>query len=60
MPLLALFTSIDDRQQSLIRAPGMALRLLRSTSLRKRMADRARAALSVVKSFSVAGTSCSS
>jgi len=38
----------------------MALRLLRSMSLRKRMADRARAASSVVKSFSVAGTSCSS
>jgi hypothetical protein len=33
----------------------MALRLLRSMSLRKRMADRARAALSVVKSFSIAG-----
>jgi hypothetical protein len=33
----------------------MDLRLLRSMSLRKRMADRARAALSVVKSFSVAG-----
>jgi hypothetical protein len=33
----------------------LALRLLRSMSLRKRMADRAKAALSVVKSFSIAG-----
>jgi hypothetical protein len=33
----------------------LALRLLRSMSLRQRMKDRARAALSVVKSFSIAG-----
>jgi hypothetical protein len=33
----------------------LALRLLRSMSLRKRMADRAKAALSVVKSFSISG-----
>jgi hypothetical protein len=33
----------------------LALRLLRSMSLRQRMKDRARAALSVVKSFSLAG-----
>jgi hypothetical protein len=33
----------------------LALRPLRSMSLRKRMADRAKAALSVVKSFSISG-----
>jgi len=33
----------------------LALRLLRSMSLRQRMKERARAALSVVKSFSIAG-----
>jgi len=33
----------------------IALRLLRTMSLRQRMKDRARAALSVVKSFSIAG-----
>ncbi len=33
----------------------LALRLLRSMSLRQRMKDRAKAALSVVKSFSIAG-----
>jgi hypothetical protein len=33
----------------------LALRLLRSMSLRQRMKDRARTALSVVKSFSIAG-----
>jgi hypothetical protein len=33
----------------------LALRLLRSMSLRQRMKDRAKAALSVVKSFSLAG-----
>ncbi len=34
---------------------SLALRLLRSMSLRQRMKDRAKAALSVVKSFSIAG-----